>query len=347
MRKLSYRAALREAHAQALAGDPSVVVMGLGVDDRGGVFGSTVGLHTEFGAERVFDLPLAENGLTGVAIGAALAGCRPILVHQRVDFLLLTMDQLVNHAAKWHYMFGGTQSVPLVVRAVVGRGWGQGAQHSQSLQALFMHCPGVKVVMPSTAYDAKGLLLASVADPNPVVFIEHRSLYDQEGDVPEAPFEVPIGQAAVRRSGEDVTIVAVSYLAIEALRAADELARRGVEAEVIDLRSIQPWDQAAVLASVEKTGALVVADTGWRTAGAGAEIAAFVTEHAFGRLRAAPQRVALPDVPTPTSWALERIYYPGADAIVEAAEKALGLAADAGREGAGEDAAARQFVGPF
>jgi pyruvate/2-oxoglutarate/acetoin dehydrogenase E1 component len=349
MRTLSYRAALLEAQHQALEADQRVFVMGLGVDDPTGIFGSTLGLAEAFGRERVFDTPLAENGMTGIAIGAALAGMRPIMVHQRVDFLLLTMDQLVNHASKWHYMFGGRQTVPLVVRAVVGRGWGQGAQHSQSLQAMFMHTPGLKVVMPSTAYDAKGLLLASIADHNPVVFIEHRMLYDHTDVVPSEPYEVALGEAAVRRPGRDVTIVGISYMAFEASRAGEALEQQGYDPEIIDLRTVKPWDEATIVESVRKTGRLVIADTSWRTAGAAAEISARVCELAFNDLRAPIERVSLPDVPTPTTHVLEKAFYPGADQIVAAAKRTMGAGREASKAVVGivEDPAISRFQGPF
>ena len=349
MRAITFRAALLEAQSQALESDERVFIMGLGVDDPKGVFGSTLGLHRKFGPTRVFDTPLAENGITGIAIGAALAGMRPVLVHQRADFLLLTMDQLVNHAAKWHFMFGGGQSVPLVVRAVVGRGWGQGAQHSQSLHATFMHVPGLKVVLPSTAYDAKGLLLASITDPNPVIFIEHRMLYEHTDDVPSERYEVPLGRAAVRRHGRDVTIAGISYGAFEATQAAGTLEQEGCDAEVIDLRTAKPWDASAVLGSVRKTGRLVVVDTTWRTAGLAAEIAARVGEEAFDALRAPIQRVTLPDAPTPTAWVLEKAYYPGVPQIVAAVKRTLGEGHHdrAAMVVAPEDAVANRFRGPF
>jgi len=349
VRTISFRAALLEAQRQALEMDERVFIMGLGVDDPKGVFGSTLNLHREFGAHRVFDTPLAENGMTGVAIGAALAGMRPVLVHQRVDFLLLAMDQLVNHASKWHFMLGGQQSVPLVVRAVVGRGWGQGAQHSQSLHAIFMHVPGLKVVLPSTAYDAKGLLLASIADPNPVVFIEHRMLYDHTDEVPSEPYQVPLGRAAVRRPGSDVTIAGVSYSAFEAMQAADLLRQQGCDAEVIDLRTIKPWDEATVLDSVRKTGRLVIVDPDWRTAGLAAEISARVAEEVLSALKAPIQRVTLPDMPTPTAWSLEKVFYPGVPQIVAAVTRVLG---DRGQKvaipvTADDQAPDQRFKGPF
>jgi len=350
-RILSFCEALNEALRQALEADPRVIVMGEGVDDPRAIFGSTRGLQERFGKTRVFDLPLSENGMTGVAIGAALTGLRPVMTHQRVDFTLYAMDQLVNHAAKRSYASGGLQSVPITIRAVIGRGWGQGSQHSQSLQAFFMHAPGFKVAMPATAYDAKGLLLASIEDPNPVIFLEHRALYAHTGDVPEAAYTVPFGKAAIRRPGTDATLVAVSYMVWEAMQAAQTLAQEGIEVEVIDLRTLKPWDAACVLESVNKTGRLIVADTSWRTAGAAAEIAARVAEEAFHALKAPIRRVALPDLPTPTSAVLERAFYPGVEHFVVAVKDVLGASARSSGAGlepvAAEDPAMRTFQGPF
>lgn len=323
LRELTFREALLEAHTQMLEKDERVFVIGEGVDDPGGVFGSTKGLHEKFGRERVMDTPLAENGITGIAMGAALAGMRPILVHMRVDFLPLSMDQLFNHAAKWHYMFGGKVNVPIVVRAIVGRGWGSAAQHSQNLHALFAHVPGLKVVMPSTPYDAKGLLMASVYDGNPVIFIEHRWLYEGMGHVPETPYRVPIGKGTVRRAGKDATIVALSHMVKLSMDAAATLAAEGIECEVVDLRTLSPLDDGIVTDSVKKTGRLVVADTGWKSFGVGAEVAARVVEKAFKSLKAPVVRVNPPDVPTPSSHVLEDAYYPGPEDIVSAVKRVL------------------------
>ncbi|MBI4509580.1 MAG: alpha-ketoacid dehydrogenase subunit beta [Deltaproteobacteria bacterium] len=317
-RCLKYFEAIREATDQCLAHDPNVYLMGLGVPDPKGVFGTTLGLAKKHGADRVLDMPAAENGMTGVAIGSALVGMRPIMVHQRMDFTLLAMEQLVNQAAKWHYMFGGNGKVPLCVRMIVGRGWGQGPQHAQSFQAWLAHIPGLKVVMPTTPHDAKGLLIASVEDDNPVIFIEHRWLHGISGHVPEEMYRVPIGKARVAREGKDITIACVSYMALEALRAADLLARMGVEAEVIDLRTIRPLDQETIIASVRKTGRLIVTDTGWTTCGVSAEITAMVAERALGALKAAPRRMALPDVPIPTTRALADLIYPRARDLARA-----------------------------
>jgi pyruvate/2-oxoglutarate/acetoin dehydrogenase E1 component len=301
-RIISYSEAINEALQLALRNDPRVYIMGQGVDDPGGMFGATRGLHKEFGKDRVFDTPLAETALTGVAVGSALAGMRPVYFHNRPDFLLLAMDQLVNHAAKWYYMFGGAVSVPLVVWACIGRGWGSAAQHSQALQGLFMHIPGLKLIMPSTCYDAKGLLLAAIADPNPVLILEHRFNFKQKGIVPEAPYRVPIGKGVIR-------------LVTEAFYAAEDLADEGIDVEVIDPRTLRPLDEEMILESVSKTGRLVIADTGWKTGGVTAEIGAMVAEKGFSYLRAPVVRITCPDLPTPAGYTLEDAYYIGKEEI--------------------------------
>ena len=289
--------------------------MGQGVDDPSGMFGATRGLHLKFGSERVFDTPLAETALSGVAVGAALAGMRPVYFHNRPDFLLLAMDQLVNHAAKWHYMFGGASCVPLVFWACVGRGWGSAAQHSQALQGLFNHVPGLKLIMPATCFDAKGLMLSAIKDNNPVLIIEHRMNFKQRGLVPEEPYAVPIGKGVIRRKGRDCTVVAVSHLVADAYAAAQELAEQGIEAEVLDPRTLRPLDEELILESVARTGRLVVTDTGWKTGGVAAEIAAMVAEKGFHSLKAPVVRVCNPDLPTPSGYTLEQAYYIGKDDI--------------------------------
>ena len=216
-RVITYAEAIREALDQAMAADESVIVFGLGVDDPKAIFGTTAGLQETYGCERVFDTPTSENAMTGVGIGAALNGIRPVMVHQRLDFFLLAMDQLVNGAAKWHFMFGGQGKVPITIRLIMGRGWGQGPTHSQNLQAWFTHIPGLKVVMPATAEDAKGLLLESIRDDNPVVFLEHRWLHNIQGEVSEEPKHVPLGKARMIREGFDITLVAISYMVVEAI----------------------------------------------------------------------------------------------------------------------------------
>jgi pyruvate dehydrogenase E1 component beta subunit len=320
-RRVAYAEAIREALAQAMELDERVFVMGQGVDAPDAMFGTTLGLKQKFGPERVFDTPLAENGLMGVAVGAALGGRRPVYMHNRPDFLLLAMDQIVNHAAKWHFMFGGASRVPLVIWACIGRGWGSAAQHSQALQGLFLHVPGLKLVMPSTCYDAKGLLLAAIADNNPVLVLDHRLNFRHRGMVPEKPYLVELGKGIVRRAGKHVTIVAVSHMVHEAFTAATELSVAGIEAEIIDLRSLRPLDESLILASLARTGRLIVADCGWRTGGVCAEVMAVAAEKGFALLKAPVRRIASPDLPTPAGFTLEQGYYTGAAEIVAAARE--------------------------
>jgi acetoin:2,6-dichlorophenolindophenol oxidoreductase subunit beta len=323
MRTLTYAQAIREAHAQLLALDARVFVIGQGLWSPWYAGSSLEGLDREFGCARLVDTPVSENAVTGMAVGAALAGLRPIVFHPRMDFMLLAMDPVVNQAANWSYLFGSDNSVPLVIRAVINRGGEQGAQHSQALHAMFMHVPGLKVVMPSTPADAKGLLMAAMADPGPVLYIDDRWLYAETGEVPDEPFTVAIGEGAVRRRGSDVTLIGISWMASECLRAAGILERKGIDVEVIDLRSLKPWDKEMVAASVSRTGRAVVADGAWRTAGASAEIAAEISERCFADLIAPVVRVTLPDAPAPASRAEEQAYYPGAEQIAAAARGLL------------------------
>lgn len=322
-RRITYAAAIREALAQALAMDGRVFVMGQGVDDPSGMFGATRGLHHEFGPSRVFDTPLSETALTGVAVGAALAGMRPVYMHNRPDFLFLAMDQLANHAAKWRFMFGGAgPGVPLVIWACIGRGWGSAAQHSQALQGVFQHIPGLRLAMPATCHDAKGIMFAAIKDNNPVVVIDHRLNFKAIGPVPEEPYLVPLGKGVIRRPGRDVTVAAFSHLVHDAYLAAEELAREdGIEAEVIDPRTIRPLDEELLLGSLARTGRLVVADTGWKTGGVTAEIAALAAEKGFEALKAPVARVACPDLPTPAGYTLEAAYYIGKNHIKEAVRR--------------------------
>ncbi|GJL49431.1 alpha-ketoacid dehydrogenase subunit beta [Candidatus Nitrospira salsa] len=350
-RQLTYVEAIREALDLCLAHDPNVYVMGLGVPDPKGIFGSTRGLQELYGENRVMDMPTSENGMTGVALGSSLMGMKPVLTHQRMDFALLAIEQMVNQAANWHYMFGGQHSVPLVIRLMIGRGWGQGPQHSQSLQAWFAHIPGLKVVMPTTAYDAKGLLIASIEDPNPVVFLEHRWLHEAIDHVPDGLYRVPFGTSRILRKGADVTIVATSYMALEAIRAADMLAEDGIEAEIIDVRSLRPLDDSLILESVRKTGRLIVADTGWTSFGVSAEIVSLIVEKAFHELQCPPKRIGLPDCPTPTSHALTEHYYPRAIHIMNAARSLMNKQEisemDLGGSHHPLDVPDHSFVGPF
>jgi len=323
-RVITYAQALLDATAAAMEKDPSVIVMGIGVDDHKGVFGSTRGLVDRFGKDRVFDTPLSENAMTGVAIGAALAGMKPIHIHIRCDFIYLAMDQICNIAAKWRYMFGGQMNVPIVIRAVIGRSWGQGSQHSQSLQSLFMHIPGLKVVMPTTAYDAKGLLYSAIFDPNPVVIIEHRLLYYLTGHVPVSDVRMPFGRAVTRRKGKDLTIVANSYMVVESLKAAEFLSGEGIDVEIIDPVSLVPLDEKTICESVKKTGRLLVVDSSWTACGASAEIAAMVAEKAFGALKGPVRRMGMAPVVCPVAKPLENLFYPNAKSISQTVCEMLG-----------------------
>ena len=351
-REITYAQAILEATDQCMGKDSSVYIMGLGVPDPKGVFGTTLGLQDKYGDRRVMDMPVSENAMTGVAIGSAIRGMRPILTHQRIDFMLLSLDQIINNAAKWHYMFDGKMRVPMVIRLIVGRGWGQGPQHSQSLQALFAHIPGLKVVMPSTPNDAKGLLISSIEDDNPVIFLEHRWLHHVFGEVPEEIYRVPLGKANILKQGKDVTIVSTSHMALESFRAAKFLEAKGVEVEVVDLRTIKPLDEQTILNSVRKTGKLVVVDGGWKFLGLPAEIITMVIEKAFDHLKAPPCRVAFPDIPTPTSRVLSSEFYPGVINIVNAVNGLLGMP-DVGEAELGlsqdvpKDIPDKSFVGPF
>jgi len=323
VRRLSYSESIHEALDQALELDRRVFIMGQGVDDPSAMFGTTLNLHKKYGSQRVFDTPLAENALTGIATGAAIGGMRPVYFHNRPDFLFLAMDQLVNHASKWYYMFGGAVNVPIVLWACIGRGWGSAAQHSQALQGIFMHIPGLKVIMPSTCYDAKGLMLSAIVDNNPVLIIEHRLNFRNKGFVPEAPYRVPIGKGIIRRQGKDITFVAVSHMVTEAYKAAEELSKEGIDAEVIDLRTLRPLDEEIILRSVSKTGRLLIADCGWKTGGITAEISAVVAEKGFEFLKAPIRRVACPDVPTPSGFTLEEGFYVGSNDILNTAREIL------------------------
>jgi pyruvate dehydrogenase E1 component beta subunit len=343
--------AIRFGTAEAMARDSSVIVMGLGVPDPKGVFGTTVGLQEEFGANRVFDIPCSENAITGVAIGAALGGYRPILTHQRVDFALLSVEQIVNQAAKWRYMFGGRMHVPMVIRMIVGRGWGQGPQHSQALHAWFAHVPGLKVVLPVLPQDTRDLLLLSVEDDDPVIFIEHRWLHGVKGHVDLRRRELPLGRAAVVREGKDVTIAAFSYMVLEALEAAKRLAEDGISVEVLDMRTARPLDEDTLLASVRKTGRFVASDIATGICSVGSELVSIVARGAHGSLKSAPELVASPECPTPTSPVLSAAYYPRAPHIAAAARRTLGLPVDASLTaipvGVELDKPDPAFTGPF
>jgi pyruvate dehydrogenase E1 component beta subunit len=321
---MTYCAALREGQAQCLAKHPEAYVIGLGVPGPTGIFGSTAGLAQQFGADRVLDMPASEGGMTGVVLGTAICGMRPILVHMRVDFAVLAMESIVNQAAKWHFMYGGKMRAPITVRMIIGRGWGQGPQHSQSLQAWFAHVPGLKVVMPTTARDAKGMLISAVEDDAPVIIFEHRWLYNVTGEVADGFTPEPLSGARVLREGRDITLAGFSYMVLECLRAAEILSKVGINAEVIDLRCLTPIDAATVGQSVKKTGHLIVADTAHIMFGAASEVTSVIVEQNFADLKKAPLRMGLPNAPTPTTPALADHYYPTAREVAGAALAMLG-----------------------
>jgi pyruvate dehydrogenase E1 component beta subunit len=321
MRKLSFAKAINEALAQAMELCPDVVVLGQLVDYKSGIFGTTTGLVERFGGARVQDFPIAESVMTATALGAALTGLRPVLVHQRVDFMMYSLDALVNWLSLWRFKSNGRAGLPVTIRAIVGRGWGQGPQHSKSLHAWFAHLPGLRVAVPATAYDAKGLLLESVLGQNPTIILEHRTLFSMTDHVPEAAYRVRFGQAAVRRRGSDVTLAAVGMMVPQALQVAAQLAAESIDTEVLDLRTPSPLDHATLCESVARTRRLVVLDPGWQSAGFAAEVVSAVCETLGGRLAAAPVRICFPDSHTPMSGPLENEYYPSDAAIAEAVRR--------------------------
>ncbi|MDC0379364.1 hypothetical protein OAM79_02585 [Litorivicinus sp.] len=349
--EISYSEALLEAQEWCLSNDSSVLLFGLGVPDPKGIFGSTVGLQETFGDERVFDIPLSEHALTGVAIGAAINGQKPILTHQRVDFSLVSIDQIVNQAAKWAFMFNGETEAGIVIRMIVGRGWGQGPQHSQSLHAWFSHIPGLKVLMPATAFDAKGMLISAVFDRSPTIIFEHRWLYELKDMVPRQGYSIPLGQARVIRTGVDLSIVSLSYMTVEALKAAEFLSKYNVCIEVVDIRSIRPLDEATILRSVAKTGRVLIIDQADLVCSVASHVSSFVSEALFGQLKSAPVRLGLPDHPVPTSSDLSRPYYPSALTIVteicEMLDLAIGKSDLLSLYVENADQPDASFIGPF
>ena len=314
-RELSYLNAFNEGMRQVMADDPDVFVAGEDVAGKGGVFGSFVGLLDEFGERRMVDTPISEQAIVGLGIGAAVVGLRPVVDLMFMDFVLVSMDQIANQAAKLKYMFGGNAQLPLTITTNGGGGLSAGAQHSQSLEAMLCHVPGLKVVMPSTPHDMKGLLVSCVREDNPTILVKHKRMFGAKGPVPEELYEVPIGSAAITRSGTDVTVVAYSRMAAEALAAADQLADEGVSCEVIDLRTVQPLDVDTIVDSARRTNRIVVVHEAVRFGGLGAEIAAQVQEHAFDHLDAPVARVGAPFSPIPFSPALETVYVPDAAQI--------------------------------
>ncbi|HEY5932347.1 MAG TPA: transketolase C-terminal domain-containing protein [Nitrospira sp.] len=321
---MTYRDALALAAAKEMDADPSVFVFGLDVPDHKRIFGSTKGLVEKFGSSRCFGTPLSEDAMTGVAIGAALSGLRPVHVHIRADFLLLGMNQIANVMSSLRYMSGGALRLPLVIRAVIGRGWGQGAQHSKSLHGLFGHFPGIKVGLPTSPQDAYSMLRAAIRDDNPVILLEHRWLYDIEGGVDEDHVP-PLPGPVVVRAGRDATVACTSWMTIEAMKAAEVLGRHNVDIEVIDMRTVAPLDEEVVACSIAKTGHCLIADYDWLYAGFSAELAARIAYRCFGALRKPIERIGFAPVPCPTTRPLENLFYPSAVQIIRAVERLLDL----------------------
>jgi len=324
MRELTYADALREALREEMLRDPNVILLGEEIGVFQGVYKVTRGLLEEFGPERVRDTPISEAAIAGAAVGLALIGLKPVAEIMYMDFLPICMDQLATQAAKMRFMSGGQLKVPLVLRTQYSLGRQHGSQHSQFTPAWFLQVPGLKIVLPSNPYDAKGLLKSSIRDPNPVLFLESGLLYRTKGPVPEEEYAIPLGQAEVKRKGDDITIVGLSRQVGEALTAATKLEQAGISAEVIDIRTLQPLDLKTIVESVKRTSRLIVASDDVKTGGVGAEISASVSENAFGYLDAPIARIACPDTPIPFSPSLEQLYIPNADRIVETAKTIIG-----------------------
>jgi pyruvate/2-oxoglutarate/acetoin dehydrogenase E1 component len=323
MRELSIREAIREALREEMEDDESVFLMGENVAAAGGIFKVTEGLLDEFGSKRVRDTPISEEGFVGLGVGAALTGMRPVVEVMFGDFITLAMEQIVNQAAHLRYMTGGQATVPLTIRTTLGAGRSSAGQHSQSIHAWFCHIPGLKVVLPATPYDAKGLLKAAIRDNNPVLFFEDKMMYDLKGLVPEEDYVIPLGQADVKRTGADVTLIATSSMVHEALNAADQLSDAGISAEVVDPRTLVPLDQETLINSASKTGRVIVIDEGYRSYGATAELSALITENVFYYLHAPVVRIGAMDVPVPFSKPLEFATIPTAEQIVDAARRLM------------------------
>ena len=323
MPNMTFAQALNDAHKVEMTRDPNIYVAGEDVGIYGGIFGVTAGLLDQFGDKRVKDTPITESAIIGTAVGAATVGLRPVIELMFVDFIGVALDQLYNQAGKMKYMFGGKARIPMVMRTTCGAGIGAAAQHSQCLEALFMHLPGLKVVMPSTPYDAKGLLIEAIRDDNPVVFLEHKMLYAMEQEVPEGEYTIAFGQADIKRKGQDVTVVATANMVQTALSAAETLATNGISIEVLDPRTLYPLDEQGIIESVKKTHRLVILHEEVKFAGSGAEIAALVAEKAFDYLDAPILRVAAPFCPVPFSQPLEQAFIPSEAQLIDAVKKVM------------------------
>lgn len=325
MRMLTYVDAINEAILQEMEHDPNVFIYGIGVPDHKKIFGSTANILEKYGSKRCFDTPIAEDSMTGLALGAAINGLRPIHVHIRVDFLLLAMNQIANMISSFRYGCGGEKGVPLVIRAIVGRGWGQGFQHSKSMHGTFANIPGLKVICPTTPEDAKGMLTAAIRDDDPVLVFEHRWLYWQTGEVPEGDITIPAGKGKLVRKGKDFTIIATSWMNVEALHAAKILRRHGLDVEIVDPRSIAPMDEKIIVNSVNRTGRCLIVDNDWTYCGFSAEVAAMIAEKCFGQLKIPVKRIGFAHTPCPTVRRLENAFYPNAEKIIRTIEQMVDL----------------------
>jgi len=323
MPEITFVESLRMTLKEEMQNDPSLMLIGEDIGRYGGIFGVTKGLLEEFGPQRVRSTPISESAIIGSALGAAMTGIRTVAEIMYVDFTTCAMDQIVNQVAKMRYMSGGKAKIPLVIRTQEGGGRGNAAQHSQSLEALFLHVPGLKIVMPSTPYDARGLLKTAIRDDNPVMFIEHKLLYATKGHIPDGEYLIPFGQAEIKRKGKDVTVIAISYMVLKALRAAEQLAKEGIDAEVIDLRTLVPLDLESLLQSIRKTNRAVIVHEGCKRGGIGAEIASNIMEEAFDFLDAPIQRVGALNVPIPYSEPLEKAVIPDEEDIMMGVKKVL------------------------
>jgi acetoin:2,6-dichlorophenolindophenol oxidoreductase subunit beta len=321
LRELSYAKTLNESLKQILRRNDNVILIGQGVTSPWYVGSTTEGIVDEFGTERVIDTPISESCVTGAAVGASLSGLHPILMHPRMDFMYYAMDQIINHAANWHYMFGGNVNVPLTIWAIINRGGEQAAQHSQALQTLFAHIPGLKVIAPSSPYDLKGLLNSSITEQNPTIFVDDRWLYPIKGKVPTEYYEIPFGKGVILEEGSDVTIITYSHLVHKCKEAVKILNQKSIYPELIDLRTIKPLDTQLIYESIKKTGKAIVVDGTWQSFGISAELSALIHENCFKFLHAPVKRLGLPDSPAPASRVLEEHYYINSDKISKEVEK--------------------------
>jgi len=321
---MKFKDAIADAFLYEMERNKNIFITGIAVDYPSGIFGSLTKVHKKFGSKRVFDAPAMENAITGIAVGAASQGMRPVIVHPRVDFMFLSFDMLIQLAAKWRYMFGGNGGdVPIVIRAIIGRGWGQGATHSQSTQSMLAHIPGLNVVMPTFSSDIRGIIISALRGKDPTVILEHRSLYEiDQKIISKKP--LALGQSKVVKRGVDITIVSTSFMTIEALEAVKKLKKEGISVELIDLISIRPLDEKTILRSVKKTGRLICVDTSWELCGVASEIVALVTEKVFVYLKSPPKRITLPDCPSPVSNSLEKVFYPTSETIFKACQAMMG-----------------------